>query len=94
MLPSPITVEDIIHSISKYYKVFVHELAPILCWVYNYARDERGPQKNLVRGSYHSYTQRWKGPYSMYGISANKFSLQGFKNPLSWQIEYKDTSGY
>lgn len=60
MLCSPITVQEIIDSISKlknskspgadgysgeYYKVFVNELAPILCWVYNYALDEKDPPK-------------------------------------------------
>lgn len=60
MLSSPITVEEIIDSINKlknrkspgvdgfpreYYKIFVNELAPLLCRVYNYALNERDPPK-------------------------------------------------
>lgn len=60
LLSSPITTQEIIDSISKlkngkspgvdgypgeYYKIFVNELAPILCRVYNYALDERDPPK-------------------------------------------------
>lgn len=60
MLSSPITVKEIIDSISKlknskspgvdgfsreHYKTFVNELAPILCRVYNYALDKRYPPK-------------------------------------------------
>lgn len=60
MLCSPITVQEITDSISKlknnkspgadrysgeYYKAFVHELAPIVCQVYNYALDEKDPPK-------------------------------------------------
>lgn len=77
MLSSPITVQEIIDSISKlksskspgvdgysgYYKAFVSELAPILCRVCNYALD---------RGNYYSYTKRWEGPHLMYGLLADK----------------------
>lgn len=61
-------------------KVFVDELAPILCCVYNYALDERDPTKNLVRGNNFGYIRRWEGPHSMYGILTNKYALSGFKN--------------
>ena len=59
-LCSPITVQEIRDSITKlknskspgvdgysgeYYKVFVNELVPILCHVYNYALDEKDPPK-------------------------------------------------
>lgn len=61
VLSSPVTVREIIDCISKlknskspgvdgfpgeYYKIFVNELAPILCRVYNYALDERDPPKS------------------------------------------------
>lgn len=95
VLSSPITVKEIIDSISKlknskspgvdgfpgeYYKIFVNEPAPILCRVYNYALNERDPPKTWA-GAIVTVIHKGKGSHSMYRISADKSALSGFKNP-------------
>ena len=94
MMCSPITVEEIVDSIGKlknirspgidgysgeYYNVFVNELAPVLCRVYNYALDEGDPPKSWSEAIITVIDKEGKDPTQCMGYRPISLLCQDFK---------------